>query len=422
MPSFNIIGGNPLQGEISVSGNKNAALPIIASTILTDETCELHNIPQIIDVQAMLEILKDLGKTVQINGNTVCISGSISHFEPSEQLVSKIRASILYLGALLGRTREAVIAPPGGCVIGKRGLDIHTDVFLGMGVTLDFSGENYKATLLKEKDSYLFLQEASVTATENALLLASAITKETTIDNAACEPHVRDLCKVLEKMGAKIEGIGTNRLKIQGVQKLKGFTHRIVADNIEAGTFMIASLCTKGDITIKNIVKEDLFTPTFYMNLMGANPEFLDENTVRVKYEKPLKAPARKIQVGLWPGFPTDLLSPMIVLTTQAEGTTLCHDWMFESRMFFCDKLVGMGANITICDPHRVIVNGITQLKGQHLSSPDLRAGIALVIASLMAEGKSVIDNAWLIDRGYQKIDDRLRLLGASIERVNNTK
>lgn len=422
MPTFNIIGGNPLRGEISVSGNKNAALPIIAATVLTDETCELHNVPQIIDVQAMLEILKNLGKTVEINGNTVRVSGSITHYTPSETLVSKIRASILYLGALLGRTREAVISPPGGCVIGKRGLDIHTDVFLGMGVSLDFSGDNYKAELIEEKDTYLFLQEASVTATENALLLAATITKETTIDNAACEPHVRDLCRVLMKMGTKIEGIGTNRLKIKGTRKLQGFSHHIVADNIEAGTFMIASLCTKGDITVKNIVKEDLLTPVFYMNLMGAKPQFIDEKTVRVKYEKSLKAPARKIQVGLWPGFPTDLLSPMIVLTTQAEGSTLCHDWMFESRMFFCDKLVGMGANITICDPHRVIVNGITQLKGQHLSSPDLRAGIALVIASLMAEGKSIIDNAWLIDRGYQSIDKRLRLLGGDIERINSVR
>ncbi len=417
MSKFNIIGGTPLQGEISISGNKNAALPIIAATVLTDEDCVLHNVPQILDVKSMLAILENLGKKVQIGGNTVKISGAVTHTTPSQVLVSKLRASILYLGALLGKCREAEITPPGGCVIGKRGLDIHSDVFTGMGVHLDLSTITYKANLSEEKDSYLFLQEASVTATENALLLAATLPKQTIIDNAACEPHVGDLAGLLVKMGATIEGIGTNRLKIKGTQKLRGVEHHIVSDNIEAGTFMIAALCTQGDITIKNIVKKHLITPTFYMNLMGANPEFIDDTTVRVRYTSPLKAPSRKIQVGLWPGFPTDLMSPMVVLTTQAEGNTLCHDWMFEARMFFCDKLVGMGANITICDPHRVIVNGITRLKGQHLSSPDLRAGIALVIAALMADGCSIIDNASLIDRGYENIDNRLRSLGAKIQR-----
>lgn len=418
MSKFNIIGGTPLKGEISVSGNKNAALPIIAATVLTDEPCTLYNVPQILDVKSMLAVLEDLGKNVVFEGNTLQITGSVTHSVPAQKLVRKLRASILYLGALLGKSRQATIAPPGGCVIGKRGLDIHSDVFTGMGVHLNFSTTTYEAILSEEKDSYLFLQEASVTATENALLLAAAITKETIIDNAACEPHVSDLANFLVKMGATIDGIGTNRLKIKGAKQLKGVTHRIVADNIEAGTFMIAALCTKGDITIKNIVKEHLITPTFYMNLMGAKPEFIDDTTVRVRYEKPLIAPSRKVQVGLWPGFPTDLMSPMVVLTTQAQGNTLCHDWMFESRMFFCDKLVGMGANITICDPHRVIVNGISDLKGQHLSSPDLRAGIALVIAAMMADGESVIDNAELIDRGYENIDERLRNLGAKIERV----
>lgn len=417
MSRFNIIGGTPLQGEISVSGNKNAALPIIAATVLTDEPCILHNVPRILDVASMLSILEDLGKTVIFEGNTLKITGSVSHAAPAQRLVSKLRASILYLGALLGKCREATIAPPGGCVIGKRGIDIHSDVFVGMGVVLNFSTTTYEAKLSKEKASYLFLQEASVTATENALLLAATITEQTIIDNAACEPHVSDLANLLVKMGASIEGIGTNRLKIKGTRNLKGVEHHVVADNIEAGTFMIAALCTQGDITIKNIVKDHLITPTFYMNLMGAQPEFLDEKTVRVQYKKPLKAPLRKVQVGLWPGFPTDLMSPMVVLTTQAEGNTLCHDWMFESRMFFCDKLVGMGANITICDPHRVIVNGITQLKAQHLSSPDLRAGIALVIAAMMASGNSIIDNASLIDRGYEKIDERLCSLGANIRR-----
>lgn len=417
MSRFNITGKRNLNGNISVAGNKNAALPIIAATILTDEDCILHNVPQILDVKAMLDILSDLGKTVTIDENTVHISGAINHSQPAQRLVSRLRASILYLGSLLGRTREATIAPPGGCVIGKRGIEVHTDIFEGMGVHLDFSTNQYQAELSQEKDSYLFLQEASVTGTENALLLAASIEKTTIIENAACEPHVSDLAELLVKMGASIEGIGTNKLTIKGCKKLHGIEHRIVADNIEAGTFMIAALCTQGDIVVENIVKKHLFSLDFYLRLMGINPEYIDNETVRIKYTQPLKAPSRKVQVGLWPGFPTDLMSPMVMLMTQAEGTTLCHDWMFESRMFFCDKLVGMGANITICDPHRVIVNGKTELKGQHLSSPDLRAGIAMVIAAMSAEGTSFIDNASLIDRGYENIDNRLASLGASIKR-----
>ncbi len=419
MSKFIIKGGTPLKGEITISGNKNAALPIIAATVLTDEDCTLTNVPDILDVKAMFNILENLGKTVTKKEQGVFhISGAASHSNPSPDLVERLRASILYLGALLGRHRAATIAPPGGCVIGKRGLDVHVDVFCGMGVSLDFSGGSYAATLKKEKPSKLFLQEASVTATENALLLAATIDQETIIDNAACEPHVKDLADVLIKMGANIQGAGSNRIVIKGNKTLSGFSHDIVADNIEAGTFMVAALCTQGDILIRNIRKEHLFMPTFFMKLMGAEPEFIDEKTVRVKYQKPLTAPSRKIQVGLWPGFPTDLMSPMVVLATQAQGATLCHDWMFESRMFFCDKLVGMGANITICDPHRVIVNGASSLKGQHLSSPDLRAGIALVIAAMSAEGESTIDNADIIDRGYERVVPRLQALGANIERV----
>lgn len=420
MSRFDITGGIPLEGEISVSGNKNAALPIIAAMVLTDEDCVLHNVPKILDVKAMLDILVDLGKEVKIEGHTVYVSGAISHFQPAQRLVSRLRASILYMGALLGRTRQAVIAPPGGCVIGKRGIQIHTDIFEGMGVQLDFLDNEYKASLPKESDTYLFLQEASVTGTENALLLAATVEKTTIIENAACEPHVSDLATLLVKMGADITGIGTNKITVRGKKKLHGAEHAIVADNIEAGTFMIAALCTKGDIVVKNIVKKHLFSLDFYLKLMGIVPQYIDDTTVRVAHKGTFYAPSRKVQVGLWPGFPTDLMSPMVVLMTQANGTTLCHDWMFESRMFFCDKLVGMGANITICDPHRVIVNGSTQLKGQHLSSPDLRAGIAMVIAAMSANGNSLIDNASLIDRGYENIDNRLKNLGASIQRISS--
>ncbi len=418
MSKFRIRGGKPLAGEITVSGNKNAALPIIAATVLTDEPCVLSNVPRILDVQSMLDILVDLGKEVKFEENTLTISGEVKHACPSQSLVSKLRASILYLGALLGKKREATISPPGGCVIGKRGIDVHADVFSTMSVELEFSTTSYRGVLREEQDSYVFLHEASVTATENALLLAATITRQTIIENAACEPHVGDLANFLVKMGASIEGIGSNRLIVRGVEKLHGVTHSIVPDNIEAGTFMIAALCTKGDITIKNIIRQHLISPTFYLNLMGAKVDFIDNSTVRVYYEEPLISPSRKLQVGLWPGFPTDLMSPMIVLATQASGNTLCHDWMFESRMFFCDKLVSMGAHITMCDPHRVIVNGISPLKAQHLSSPDLRAGIALVIAAMSAQGESIIDNAELIDRGYENIENRLASLGADIVRI----
>lgn len=417
MSNFIIEGGAPLSGEVTIAGNKNAALPIIAATVLTDQECVLENVPDIRDVDAMLNILADLGKSVERKTqSTVRISGDINKFQPDEALVSKLRASILYLGALLARFGEAKLAPPGGCVIGRRGVGSHFEALSALGAKIESDTDQYAAKMIKKHPARIFLSEPSVTATENALLLAAAIAGETVIENAASEPHVGDLGEVLIKMGAQVKGLGTNRLSIHGGTKLAGFNHRIVPDHIEAGTFAIAAACTKGELVIRDVRPDHLHMTKFYLGQTGIELDCFDPAAMAVKFSQ-LKAPARKIQVGTWPGFPTDLMSPMIVLATQTEGTTLCHDWMYESRMFFIDKLIAMGAQITLCDPHRVLVSGPTPLRGQRLSSPDIRAGIALVIAALAAKGTSTIGNAELVDRGYENIVERLKKLGAKIER-----
>ena len=418
MSKFRIEGNTPLQGEITVAGNKNAALPIIAATVLTDELCHIDNLPDILDVQTMLTILRDLGKQVKIVGeNAIEISGSINKNSIDEPLARRLRASILYLGGLLNRTGAVQIAPPGGCVIGRRNIDSHFDVFRSFGAAVTISEKKYQLQLGKTQPVKLFLKESSVTATENALIFAAALPETSIIENAASESHVADLCLVLKKMGAGIDGEGTNKLIVKGQKKLSGFRHTVVADHIEAGTFAIAAACTGGEITIHQAIKDHLIMCEYYLNMIGVQLHFPDQHTLQVNTSK-LISKGLKYQTGLWPAFPTDLMSPMIVLATQAEGTTLCHDWMYESRMFFVDKLIVMGAQITQCDPHRVLVSGPTKLRGQELSSPDIRAGIALVIAALTANGTSIIDRAELIDRGYENITTRLQNLGATIERL----
>ncbi len=418
MAKFIIEGGNPLNGEITVAGNKNAALPIIAATALTSEICIIENLPAIRDVETMLEILEDLGKSIEHKGPGICeISGTINKLKINDQLAKNIRASILYLSVILAKMSQVQMMPPGGCVIGRRNVDSHFDVLSALGAEFSTDAEGYKAKLVKPGPANIFLKEASVTATENALLLAAAIQGETIIDNAACEPHVADLGAVLEKMGANISGAGTNRIQINGKKNLSGFEHRIMPDQIEAGTFAIAAACTNGDLIIKDAYKSHLQMTVHHLKNMGVQLQFIDDHTMHV-IPSQLLSSSNKIQVGLWPGFPTDLMSPMIVLATQSKGTTLCHDWMFESRMFFVDKLIAMGAQITQCDPHRVLVVGPTVLKAQDLSSPDIRAGIALVIAALSAKGVSIIDHAELVDRGYQNVNERLNQLGAKIQRV----
>jgi len=419
MSKFVIEGGRPLRGEIRVTGNKNAALPIIAATVLTDQECVIKNVPDIRDVGIMLELLRDLGKSVERPAkDVVTVNGPVTGSTPQPDLVRQMRASILYLGALLARTGEATLVPPGGCVIGRRGVGSHFEALSALGVRVVTTEKDFRATLDKAAPATIFLYEASVTATENVMLLAATIPGETIVENAAAEPHVVDLAEVLMKMGAHVAGAGTSRMIISGRKRLQGFSHRVVPDHIEAGTFAIATACTAGRVLIHDARREHLRMTASYLSQMGLNLEFIDEATLQVG-ESNLRAPAMKIQVGTWPGFPTDLMSPMIVLATQAAGTTLCHDWMYESRMFFVDKLIAMGAQITLCDPHRVLVTGPTRLKGQDLSSPDIRAGIALVIAALAADSGSTIDKAELIDRGYEDLPARLRKLGAEIQRQN---
>lgn len=418
MAKFIIEGGNPLTGEITVAGNKNAALPIIAASVLTDEACIIENMPEIVDVHSMLNILSDLGKDIQrIKKNKYKISGSISKTKLDDELAGRLRASILYMSVLLARTGTVNMVSPGGCVIGRRNVDAHFDVFKAFGATIHAEANHYTAHLKAKQPASIFLKETSVTATENALLLAAAVPGKSTLLNAACEPHVVDLANVLRKMGAHIGGDGTNRIYIQGNDTLSGFTHRIMPDHIEAGTLAIAAACTKGELTLYDAPKEHLTMTEYYLSRMGVIMDFRQNDVLKI-FPSKLVSKVKKIQVGLWPGFPTDLMSPMIVLATQAEGTTLCHDWMYESRMFFVDKLIVMGADITQCDPHRVLVAGPTELRGQSLSSPDIRAGIALVIAALTAKGRSDIDSIELVDRGYEDIASRLNSVGAKIERI----
>jgi UDP-N-acetylglucosamine 1-carboxyvinyltransferase len=418
MAQFLIEGGHPLKGKITVAGNKNSALPIVAATILTDEDCVLENLPEIRDIEVMILILKDLGKNIEkIAPSTYKISGPIKHTVLEPSLAKELRASILYMGAILARVGHVQMAPPGGCVIGRRNVDSHFQVIEEMGAELKTDQGNYIAELKKPQAARIFLREASVTATENALLLAASIPQQTVITNAACEPHVTDLVEVLQKMGAEIQGSGTNQLKITGAPKLNGFKHKIVADHIETGTFAIAAACTKGEVIIEEARQDHLIMVAHHLHEAGVDFRFSTENILEV-YPSDLVSKANKVQVGIWPGFPTDLMSPFIVLATQAKGITLCHDWMYESRMFFVDKLIAMGAQITQCDPHRVLVSGPTRLKAQHLSSPDIRAGIALMIAAMIAEGESIIDKVELIDRGYEHIEDRFNHLGAKIKRL----
>ncbi len=417
MSKFIITGGRKLEGEFFVAGNKNAALPILAATVLTDEECLLRNVPRIIDVETMLALLADLGKTItRNNAGEISIAGAVKKSNLDNDFVQRMRASILLLGPLLARTGHAVIGPPGGCVIGKRAVGTHFDALAALGANIIGADDNYEATLANPHSAKIFLDEVSVTATENAMLCAALIPGETVIENAACEPHVADLAMVLKKMGAKIAGAGSNRLIIGGQKKLRGFTHEVSPDFIEAGTMIIAGACTQGHLVLRNLKPEDLQPILPYLQRLGVQTRWIDATALEVL---PAQFPAssRKIQTRPWPGFPTDLMSPLIVLATQASGTTLCHDWMYESRMFFVDKLIVMGANITLCDPHRALVTGPTQLRGQKLSSPDIRAGIALVIAALIATGTSTIDYAELVDRGYEDIAQRLRRLGAIIAR-----
>ena len=426
MEAFVIEGGRPLNGSIRAAGNKNAALPIVAACVLTGEPVLLTNVPSIRDVETMLELVADLGVEVEhVGPGEVRIHAeAISKHELDEELCSRIRASILLAGPLLARRGEAIVPPPGGDVIGRRRLDTHIHALARLGADIH-ANRRYTMRAERLRGASVFLDEASVTATENAVMAAVLAEGETTIANAAGEPHVQDLCRFLVSLGAEIEGIGSNVLRIRGVESLHGGEWRICPDHIEVASFIGLAAVTDGDILIEDVVPEHMSAIWPGFDRLGVTWE-LNEHSVRVPGGQQLEikddigSQIPKIEDGPWPAFPADLTSIALAVATQARGTVLIFEKMFENRLFFVDKLVGMGARIILCDPHRAVVSGPAKLYGERLESPDIRAGMAMLIASLCADGTSVIGNVGQIDRGYERIDDRLRALGASIERIES--
>ena len=423
MQSFLIEGGRPLAGSVRTAGNKNGALPILAATVLASEPVRLTNVPRIRDVQTMLDLLVDIGAEADWNGDELVIdTGNVHKTELDEELCRRIRASFLLAGPLLARLGRVSVPPPGGDVIGRRRLDPHIHALAELGVEIAVDGR-YEMHTNGLRGKRIFLDEASVMATENAVMAAVLAEGETVLGNAACEPHVQDLCRFLGSLGARIEGIESNVLRIEGVAQLGGGEWRVAPDHIEVGSFIGLAATNGGDLTIEDVVPHDLISILPAFERLGVRVE-VGESSVRVPpgqelvIQDDLGGQIPKIEDGPWPAFPADLTSIAIVAATQAHGTILVFEKMFESRLFFVDKLVGMGARIILCDPHRVVVTGPAQLYGERLTSPDIRAGMAMLIAALCAEGVSTIGNVAEIDRGYERIDERLRSLGASIERV----
>lgn len=424
MYEYLIEGGFPIKGTITASGNKNAALPCIAATLLTEEPVILKNIPEIEDTAVMLNILQSLGaKATNIgdhswkieakNVESVCIPAELS---------KKIRASILFAGPMLARCNKAEMLPPGGDVIGRRRLDTHFLALQQLGARVEIS-DHFTFTANKLIGTDIFLDECSVTATENALMAAVLAEGETIITNAASEPHIQDLCNMLVGMGAHISGIGSNILKINGVKKLHSTEFTIGPDYMEIGSFIGLAAVTKGSITIEGVRNLDLRPLRTGFAKLGITWTVKDDS-LTVSQVQELKTNADvgtkipKIDDSPWPGFPPDLTSIMTVVATQVEGTVLIFEKMFESRMFFVDKLISMGAQITLCDPHRAVVSGPSILHGDHLVSPDVRAGMAMVIAAMIAHGESRISNVYQIERGYEHLVERLTSLGAHISKI----
>jgi UDP-N-acetylglucosamine 1-carboxyvinyltransferase len=424
--SFVIEGGHSLSGHVQAAGNKNAALPILAGSLLTAEPVELSNVPRILDVDTMLALLRGTGAEADWAGpNDVRIdASSVTTTELDEELCNQIRASILLSGPLLARFGTATVPPPGGDVIGRRRIDTHMHALAALGAEID-TGLRYEMRAEGLRGTSLFLDEASVTGTENAVMAAVLAEGETMLQNAACEPHVQDLCRFLVELGADIEGIGSNVLHITGVESLHGGMHSICPEHIEVASFIGLAAVTGSDITIDGAAPTDLLAVLPAFERLGVRVEQRGEDSIHVPagqelvIQDDLGGQIPKIEDGIWPAFPSDLTSIAVVVATQAHGTILVFEKMFENRLFFVDKLVGMGARIIICDPHRVVVSGPAKLYGERLESPDIRAGMAMLIASLCAEGVSTIGNIAQIDRGYERIDERLRSLGARIERVD---
>ncbi len=426
MEKFVIQGGVPLGGTVRAAGNKNGALPILAAALLTADDVIVDNVPRIRDVEALLALLIDIGATVEWTGaNQVTVNAAgvdAAHTTLDHDLAEAIRASFLLAGPLLARFGQAVMPPPGGDVIGRRRLDPHLDAFEAMGATYEHDRLITITAPGGLRAGQVFMDEPSVMATENALLAAALTPGITTIGNAACEPHVQDLARMLVKMGARIDGIGSNVLVVHGQSELGGCRHEVGPDHIEIGSFMALAGVTGGELRIERVDHDDLRMIRLAFEKLGLRSEE-DGDDLIVPGEQQLIARRdvgehkMKVQDGPWPAFPADLTSIAVALATQCSGSVLIHEWMFENRLVFTDKLVLMGADITLCDPHRAIVNGPARLRGQRVESPDIRAGMAMLIAAACAEGESQIYNIRQIDRGYERIDDRLRGLGMRIER-----
>jgi len=424
MYKYRIEGGHPVKGIVRASGNKNAALPCIAATLLAEEPVTLRNVPEIEDVSVMLDICRALGATVERvdRGAWRVDASGVTRSDVPQALATKVRASILFAGPLLARFGRVSLPPPGGDVIGRRRLDTHLLALEELGARIEMDGD-FEFTANKLKGADIFLDEASVTATENAVMAASLAEGRTVIRNAASEPHVQDLCRLLNAMGASITGIGSNILAIEGERSLRGADYTIGPDYMEIGSFIGLAAVTRGDIEITGVNPDDLRMMKLAFARLGITWS-TEGDTIAVRPGQAMRVvpdiggQIPKIDDAPWPGFPPDLTSIMTVVATQVEGTALIHEKMFESRMFFVDKLIGMGARIVLCDPHRAVVSGPSRLRGSDLVSPDVRAGMAMVIAALCAEGTSLIKNVYQIERGYERISERLRDLGALIERI----
>jgi UDP-N-acetylglucosamine 1-carboxyvinyltransferase len=427
MEKFVIQGGAPLCGEVIAAGNKNAALPILAACLLTEEEILLHRVPRIRDTEAQIALLERLGvEAVWVADNSLRLSArTVTDVEVDRDLSNSIRASFLVAGPLLARFGEARMPPPGGDFIGRRRLDAHLDAFADLGARVE--GDRWIELTSPNgglRACAIFMDEPSVMGTENALMAAALTPGPTTISNAACEPHVQDLARLLTKMGANVDGIGSNVMTVHGRDRLGGAEHTISPDHIEVGSFMALAAATGGELRVRGAEAQDLIMVRRQFRRLGLESRLDGDDVVvpaeqRLRIRSDLGDAIPKVEDGPWPAFPADLTSIALALATQAEGEILIFEKMFENRLFFVDKLVAMGARITLCDPHRAIVSGPSRLHGERVESPDIRAGMAMLIAALAADGTSEIGNIRQIDRGYERIDERLRALGAQIERVS---
>lgn len=417
-------GGRRLSGSIEPGGNKNAALPIIAAALLTDQTVTLANVPRIRDTETLVDLCRSVGAEAEWRGNNelVVTARTIRPVDLDPELCAKIRASILLAGPLLARAGHVVLPPPGGDVIGRRRVDTHFLALQQLGATVS-ADQNYEFKARKLKGADVFLDEPSVTATENALMAAVAAEGTTILRNAASEPHVQDLANFLVALGARIEGIGTNTITVYGGRALGSARHRIGPDHIEVGSLIGLAAVTRSPLRIRNAGVEHLRSTLMNFERLGITARIEGDDLVipaeqSMRIKEDLGGHIPKIEDQPWPAFPADLMSIAIVTATQCEGVILMFEKMFESRMFFVDKLIAMGARIVLCDPHRAIVAGPCRLRAARVESPDIRAGMAMLLAALCAEGTSTINNAQQIERGYERIDERLNALGAKIERV----